>query len=89
MTNATQAVATRLGAQRIGHDREWTTAIAQRWQRLVDAWKAWQQVRAERQIDDWFAHRRSAHERYLSRAHDHYELERLERAWERNPEWWR
>ena len=90
MTNAAQAIAARHPAQRVGqHRRTWADAISQRWQRLVARWNALQQARAERRLDRWYAHRRDAHERYLSRAQDHYELERFERAWERNPEWWR
>jgi hypothetical protein len=51
--------------------------------RLVAAWRAHQQARAEQLLDAHFRRERSEHERFLSKATDHYELERLERAWER------
>lgn len=51
--------------------------------RFVAAWKAHQQARAQRRIDGYFRRERNEHERFLSNATDHYELERLERTWER------
>jgi hypothetical protein len=51
--------------------------------RFVDGWKARWQARAERRIDGYFRHERNEHERFVSNAADHYELERLEREWER------
>lgn len=51
--------------------------------RFVAAWKARQQARAQRRLDGYFRHERNEHERFLSNAKDHYEVERLERAWER------
>ena len=51
--------------------------------RLSAEWKARQQARAEQRIDGYFRRDRNEHERFLSNATDHYELERLERAWER------
>jgi hypothetical protein len=88
MTNAAPPVPRHFTAQPPVHARpEW--AIRRQWQRLLDAWKAWQQARADWRIDHWYSSQRNAHERFLANAHDHFELERLERAWERNPEWWR
>ncbi len=49
----------------------------------MTAWKAYRQARAEALIDRYFRRERNEHERFLSKASDHYELERLERAWER------
>ena len=90
MSNATQAVTTRFAAEHADHRRaDWRAAVRRHWQSVIDGWKAWQQARADRRLDRWYAGRRDAHERFLARAHDHYELEHLERAWERNPEWWR
>jgi hypothetical protein len=51
--------------------------------RFVAAWKARQQARAQRRLDGYFRRERNEHERFLSNATDHYEVERLERAWER------
>jgi hypothetical protein len=51
--------------------------------RLVTAWKSYRQARAGALIDRYFRRERNEHERFLSKASDHYELERLERAWER------
>jgi hypothetical protein len=51
--------------------------------RFVAAWKARQQARAQRRIDGYFRRERDEHERFLSNATDHFEVERLERAWER------
>ena len=58
--------------------------------RLFAAWRVAQRARAERRIDDHFRRDREAHERHLARAHDHYELERLERDWDRrHADFWR
>jgi len=51
--------------------------------KVADAWKQWQQARADRHLDIYYRRTRGERERYLSRAADHYELERLEQAWER------
>ena len=65
---------------------DWRTIV----DRFVAAWKARQQARAQRRIDGYFQRERNEHERFLSNATDHYELERLERAWEhRHIDLWR
>lgn len=51
------------------------------------AWKAYWRERAERHLDTWYVQHRAEHERYLGRARDVYELERLERAFERRESW--
>jgi NADPH-dependent ferric siderophore reductase len=71
----TQPVATRNAAP---FDISALPALA----RIVAAWKAHRQARAEHRLDAHFRRERSEHERFLSKAADHYELERLERAWE-------
>ena len=50
--------------------------------RLLRAWTTRRQARAGSGIDAYFARERNDHERFLSKATDVYELERLERAWE-------
>lgn len=58
--------------------------------RLIRAWTAHRQVRAKDGIDAYFTRERNEHERFLSKATDVYELERLERAWEhRHMDMWR
>ena len=52
-------------------------------QRIAETWKRSQQARADRHLDLHYRRTREERERYLSRASDHYELERLEQAWER------
>ena len=59
------------------------SAIGPLFDRLLAAWKAHRQASADRRIDGYFRRERSEHERFLSNASDHYELERLERAWSR------
>lgn len=62
----------------------------QKLERLVAAWKLGQTARADQQIDDHFRREREAHEHYLARAGDRYELERLERDWDRrHADFWR
>ena len=51
--------------------------------RLRRAWTARRQARAEKGVDAYFARERKEHERFLSQATDAYQLEHLERAWER------
>jgi hypothetical protein len=51
--------------------------------RLAAAWKACQQARAQHRLNGHFHRLRDEHERFLASATDHYDLERLERAWER------
>ena len=58
---------------------DWRTIV----DRFVAAWKVRQQARAQRHLDGYHRHERDAHERLLARATDHYEVERLEREWER------
>jgi hypothetical protein len=57
------------------------------WRTIVDrfaaAWKARLQARAQRRLDGYYRHERNEHERFLSKATDHYEVERREREWER------
>ncbi len=64
-----------------------TPVVASKWRatlaRLAAAWKARQQALADQRIDRYFSRARGEHERFLSHAADHYELERLERSWER------
>ena len=61
-----------------------------RLERLVDRWRTHRQASAERWLDGYFRRQRNAHERFLAKATDHYELERLERAWERrHTDMWR
>jgi hypothetical protein len=60
-----------------------TSALRALFARLVAAWQARQAARAEQRIDGYFSRVRNEHERFLAKATDHYELERLERAWER------
>ena len=66
---------------------------SRRWKALLlraaDAWKRSQQARADRYLDLYYRRTRGERERYLSRATDHYELERLEQAWERRADQWR
>ena len=57
----------------------WRTIV----DRFVAAWKARLQARAQRRLDGYFQRERNEHERFLSSATDHYEVERLEREWER------
>ena len=61
--------------------------IAHAWrvasERANAAWNAYRSYRESTSIDRWFDGQRERHERYLSRAHDPYELERLERDWSR------
>ena len=61
--------------------------MAHAWQgareRVAAAWTAYRQYRESTSIDRWFDGQRERHERYLSRARDPYELERLERDWSR------
>ena len=58
--------------------------------RLIQAWTVRRQARAGQGIDAYFARERSEHERFLSKATDVYQLERLERAWEhRHIDMWR
>jgi hypothetical protein len=52
-------------------------------QRVARAWHAYRVERTARRLDAYYRRARNDHERYLSRAHDHYELERLERDWSR------
>lgn len=59
-------------------------------ERLVDTWRTYRQASAERWLDGHFRRQRNAHERFLAKATDHYELERLERSWERrHTDMWR
>ena len=51
--------------------------------RFVAAWKARRHARAAHDIDRYFQRELREHERFLANAADHYELERLEREWER------
>lgn len=52
--------------------------------RLMGAWKARRRALGQ-DVDAYFARQRNEHERFLSKATDIYELERLERTWERRP----
>ena len=52
-------------------------------ERFVRAWRAYRKEHAERRLDAWFIRERTQHEQYLRQAQDVYELERLERAYER------
>ena len=54
----------------------WRAAIKRRCDTLHRAW-----------IDQHFRRQREARERYLSRARDPYELERLEREFDRSDSW--
>lgn len=63
----------------------WRTVAA----RAGAAWKRYREYRESTSIDRWFDGQREAHERYLSRAQDRYELERLERDWSRRADAWR
>jgi hypothetical protein len=60
-----------------------TTIAATPFARLAESWKAFRQERADRSIDRYFARERTARERFLAHASDHFELERLERDWDR------
>ena len=57
------------------------------WRAILDrfaaAWVARRRARDDRNIDPYFRRERSEHERFLSRATDRYELERMEREWSR------
>jgi hypothetical protein len=59
--------------------------------RLRAAWNSFVADRAARRLDAYFSHGfREQHERFLSRARDPYELERLEREWSfREADTWR
>jgi hypothetical protein len=59
------------------------------WNDLVVRWKARREARAQDRLDRYWTWHRSARERYLSRARDPFELERLERQWERHHDFWR
>ena len=61
---------------RLSATHDWTARLAARAARWVHAIDATLADMLERQ-------RRNEHERYLSRASDLYDLERLERQWER------
>ena len=59
-------------------------------ERLVDTFRRYRQASAERWLDGYHRRQRDAHERFLAKATDPYELERLERAWERrHTDMWR
>jgi hypothetical protein len=58
--------------------------------RLLDALKQGLKDSAERRIDEHFQRERDARERHLAHAGDHYELERMERDWDRRrADFWR
>jgi hypothetical protein len=55
-------------------------------ERLADALarvRAWREARAAARLDGHHVRERNAHERYLAQARDVFELERLERDWQR------
>lgn len=57
----------------------WRAAIT----RFVEWWKQRRDERNAERLDRHYRGERNRHERYLSRARDVYELERLERDWQR------
>ncbi|HVF63833.1 MAG TPA: hypothetical protein VNE58_07560 [Casimicrobiaceae bacterium] len=57
----------------------WRAAVTQ----ALNAFTAWRTERERRRLDGHYRRERSAHERFLENARDPYELERLERDWER------
>jgi len=65
-------------------------SLRQKLERVINAWKLRQQSRADRWIDGYFRRERDAHERFLECAGDRYQLERLERDWDRrHADFWR
>lgn len=57
------------------------------WQRMLGrarrAWNEWRGERRLRSLDAYHRRQRDAFESYLGHARDHYELERMERDWQR------
>ena len=61
-------------------------ASARSRERLASAlarWRAWRQARADARLNRHHVRDRNEHERFLAKARDVYELERLERDWQR------
>ena len=66
------------------------TRVLTKVEAFASAWKRRRAAFDAAWLDHHFEHRRAARERYLARAKDHYELERLERAFDRGDgEIWR
>jgi hypothetical protein len=88
MTTTTHTTIAKLSTRAV----DWTALAA----RLAARWRAWlagRRARVQRdaleRLDRYWQSRRNAHERFLSQASDVYELERLERHWERHQDFWR